>query len=646
MSNMIDLIADEPGKRTLMIGNHALARGAIEAGVGFASTYPGTPASEVGDILSHLTHEIPMYFEYSINEAAAIEAAAGASWCNVRSLCTMKHVGLNVASDAMHGIAQSGVEKEGGLVVILAADPGSLSSSNEQDDRWFAYHLNIPLIEPSSVQEAKDWLVKSYDISEKFDVPVLLYPTSRICHNTSDVTLGSLQEMKVVGEYKDKSSRVNAGPLGVENKKRLQRNINKLVKKIPKLGFNRVLEGDSKIGIITASTAFGYTLEALDLMGIYDIPILKMGLTYPLNDAEIIQFVESHGLEKIIIVEELLGFLEFAIKNVLYTAGINIPIYGKDKFNYYGELDIDLVRRGISKVLDIELPGSIKEIASFAARGKGMVPPRMPSLCAGCPHMSIFYALKKVKEKYNVAITGGDIGCYTIGSAPPYNALDWVVCMGAGIGIAEGASHCLDKDAKVTAIIGDGTFFHTGMPNLLNAVYNKAEMTIIVAENHWVGMTGHQPTPSTGLDSQRNKTTPINIKDIAKAMQVPWIRTVDPYNVKKMIATIKEAFETDGLKMIIADQECALQQDRRWRRKFAERDGKLPIIQYQIEPERCQKCDECLKVLSCVAISTKKIGDAEAYYIEPARCSRCGACLDICPNSAIYRTDMNIHLED
>ena len=638
-----ELLVDEPGAKILVMGNEAMTRAAVEAGVGFSSTYPGTPASEIGDALSYLAKDIPnFYFEYSINEAAAIEGAAGASWIGIRSLCTMKHVGLNVASDPLHTIAQSGTSKTGGLVIICASDPGSYSSQSEQDDRWFGYHVNMPILEPANVQEAYEYLLKSFEISEQYNIPVLLYPSSRVCHSVGTIKLGDIKPAQDKGEFKAAISRfVNAQVVSIQNKKNLLKIIKKMKKRMDRLEINRVLEGTSTTGIITSGTSFGYVLEALDLLGIYDIPVLKLGIIYPLSPPEIEKFAKDHNLEKLIIVEELLGFLENEVKEILFDAGIQVELHGKDTFAAASELNVDDVQIGLAKILGIELGDRFKTIMKKAQRGRSTIPPREPTFCPGCPHRATFYAMKKATD--GVGVFGGDIGCNTLGVRSPFALCDWVICMGAGVGVAQGIAHKSDQD--VFAFIGDGTFFHSGMTGVLNAVYNDADMMLMIMENHWVGMTGHQPTPSTGLSSNREPMTPVQIKDVVKAFGCKWVRTVDPYYTLQLIETIKDGMKRHGFRIIISDQECSVQSDRRFRRLVREKEGQLARVYYYIDEERCQNCKECLQKLACPAILLKIENGEEIIYIEEPRCTHCGVCYEICPNAGITKTEVNIHLE-
>jgi indolepyruvate ferredoxin oxidoreductase alpha subunit len=591
-----------------------------------------------------------LYTEYSTNEAVALEGAAGASWTGVRALCTMKHVGLNVASDALHTIAQSGVQ--GGLVIIMASDAGAHSSQSEQDNRFFSYHTFIPWIEPSTLQEAKDYIVSAYELSENYDVPVIVCPSTRICHGMGKI------ELKPFKEITDKSTFVpnmtkyaNATFFSVLHKKDLLKKVGKIDKHYTrgklqkKLGvdYNITLNGDSSTGIITTGVSYGYTLEALEQLEVFEIPIFRPGLLYPLNEDIIIKFIEDNSIERLIIIEELLPFIENRVKEILFDAGIKIEIHGKDTFPEYDEFNIDIVRQNLGKLLDIEQSAKIEKIDKIAGRASRQAPRRDPSWCPGYPHRATFYTLKKVSR--DEGVYGCDIGCYAMAIKPPMNMGHWIVCMGAGLGIAQGMAHKTDQ--QVFASIGDSTFFHSGMQGMLNTIYNDSNITLLVLDNKWTSMTGQQPTATTGLDSHLQPTQPVNIAALAKAMGCKYVRTVDPYNVRSLQTTLIDAMSKEGFKVIVCSRECGLQSDRAYRMKVAKIDRPIPEVIYQIDPERCQKCDECIAILGCPAITVGKNEQGEEfYYIESARCTGCGVCYEICPNSAIVKTELNVHLEE
>ncbi|MFW9881650.1 MAG: thiamine pyrophosphate-dependent enzyme, partial [Candidatus Thorarchaeota archaeon] len=395
----------------------------------------------------------------------------------------------------------------------------------------------------------------------------------------------------------------NATFFSVEHKKQVLKKIKKLSRNHAKgkltkeigVDYNITLEGESNTGIITTGVSYGYTLEALDQLKLYDYPILRPGLLYPLNDDVIVRFIEKHNLEKIIVIEELMPFIENRMKEIFFDNGIKIEIHGKDTFPNFHELNIDIVRDSLAKLLEVETPAKIKEIQKFAKKASIQSPRRDPSWCPGCPHRATFYTLKQVSR--DLGVYGCDIGCYAMAIKPPMNMGHWIVCMGAGLGIASGMAHKVDQ--QVFASIGDSTFFHTGLQGMLNAIYNDSNMTLLVLENKWTSMTGQQPTQTTGLDSHLQATQPVSIANIAKAMGAKYVRTIDPYNVRALQSTLLDAMSREGFKVIVCDRECGLQSDRRRRRKVAQIDRPIPQLLFQIDPERCQKCDECLVILGC-----------------------------------------------
>ncbi len=629
---MKELALNEPGRTILAMGNDAVVRGGLEAGLGYFSTYPGTPASEIGEGYVSLKEEFPhIHAEFSVNEHVAAHGAQGASWAGVRSMTAMKHVGMNVAAEVLHFAAYTGVNA--GFVVVIGSDPGATSSTSEQDDRWYSLHTHLPLLEPADIQEAKDFTKLAFGLSERYDLPVVLNAPSKLCHNIGSLSLGPLPaEFPSAGRFeKDPSRYINLFAGSVANHRRAMENAARLAAGAPSHGLNRVIPGTGPLGFISSSVNFLYLMEALAILGITDAPVMKLGMTYPLNTGEIAAFAK--GLERIIIVEDLEGFLEFQIKSALYGAGVTVPIEGKSIFPPFGELDVDLIVRLLAERLKKPLPKAMSRSIELAAKHTADIPPRQGSFCIGCPHRATLYSV--VKATGRNAVFAGDIGCYTLSCLPPFSAFDWVTCMNCGVGIGQGIRQVM-KEGDMIAYVGDSTFFHSGVPGLINAIQQGASMVLMVLDNKWVAMTGHQPSPTTETDVDGRKLNPVDIKGLLKSIGIKYVRTVDPFNIKAATAAIKEALrQKEGVRVIIAEAECALQYGRRLR---YEKPGYE--VYYQIEPGICQKCDECYVHFGCPAIRRGEKGGAHYYYIEEASCLNCGACRDLCPNSAISRVEI------
>jgi indolepyruvate ferredoxin oxidoreductase alpha subunit len=630
---MKSLAINEAGKIILAMGNEAIVRGGLEAGIGYFSTYPGTPASEIGEGYVRLREEFPhIHTEFSVNEHVAAHGAQGASWASIRSMAAMKHVGMNVAAEVLHFASYTGVKA--GFVIVIGSDPGATSSTSEQDDRWYSLHTHLPIFEPASIQEAKDFTVRAFELSERYNLPFILNAPSKLCHNIGSLELGELpRDLPLKGSFEKNPTRyINLFAGSVANHKRALESIEKLSRDIPSLGLNRVLPGSKKTGFISSSINYLYLLEALSLLGIKDMPILKIGLSYPLNREEVLSFVKD--LKKVYIVEDLEGFLEFQIKGMLYDSGIRVQIIGKEVFPNYGELDVDLISTILEGALKRKLPPRIKKAKEISERLTEDIPPRQGSFCIGCPHRSTLYAIVKATDRR--VIFAGDIGCYTLSCLPPFRAFDWVTCMNCGVGIGQGILQKVEGE-DMLAYVGDSTLFHSGLPNLINAVEQKVNMVLVILDNKWVAMTGHQPSPTTIATTDGEKLNPVDIKGMLKSIGVQYIRTVNPHNIKASIVAIKDALrKREGIRVIIADQECALQQERRNKLQPVEYD-----VYYQIDPERCQKCNECYVEFGCPAIRRIDADNDFYYYIEEAACINCGACHDLCLNSAILRTEIH-----
>ncbi len=634
-----------------MLGNEAIMRGALEAGVQFVSQYPGTPLSDIGTMCTELiqSRSLPgFYFQWAANEAASLQAAAGASWSGIRSMVPAKHVGINVLADSLCVIALNGPTSaygEGGLVIIAGGDPASLGSHSEQNERFYSWMFHLLHVEPSDPQDCLEWIPELYTISQKFDLIGFFRVTSRVAHTRQNVIiknrLPKFEDKKGFFE-KNIPKYCSLPPHCVNNHARLYERMEMFKKSQYHGKFNKIIPGDSKLGIITSGVPFGYIMEALRILEMRDVPVLKYGVINPINEHQFLQFSEK--LDEIIVVEELEPFIETEIKRIAQENGITIPIKGREIVRKWGELSTsDLVQIIGKEVGKVNL--TYKKILEKFNKYQHLIPPRPPTFCAGCPERSLLYAISKAVDKKKTIIAG-DIGCYVMSFFPPHELTDWVICMSGGLGAAVGASIKTDQD--IIAFVGDSTFYHTGLPILISAVYNGANVTLIIFDNSWTAMTGGHENPNTPpeLRAANLLEDPItfNLKDILKAMGVKYVRVVDPYKPKSAMHVIAQAMKQKGLKAIISRRECGLKHGRRLRdEKYRLMSKNVPFSRefYQVIPERCQLCKECTQILCCTALSIVKKDDVECVEIDEARCNRCGVCFQICPNSAIRRTVIN-----
>jgi indolepyruvate ferredoxin oxidoreductase alpha subunit len=612
------LTKDAPGKQYLLLGNEAIARGAIEAGLELASTYPGTPSSEIGDSLFRAVKFGKYFFEYCTNEKVAMEVAGAAAVANARAMVVMKHVGLNVASDAFMTLNYIGVRA--GLVIISADDPGCWSSQNEQDNRFFALLGDTTMLEPSDPQEAKDMTRFAFELSETLEQPVLLRVTTRISHTRAGVKLGPITPPRNNANFERDPFRFVTVPTVARKRHPI------LVEKVKQATsiseqseWNRI-QGAGKLGIITSGVSYNYVLEALDALQI-GAAVFKVGMTYPLPKNRIQEFIASK--EKIVIVEELKPYLENHARAFAQEKGILTPILGKSQgfFSEIGEFTPRKVIEGIAKALDLEVPSYFGEVDEKFSAELSEPPPRPPILCAGCPHRATFYEVATATGRKGVYPT--DIGCYTLAIQPPLEMADLLLCMGSSIGTACGLTAILDK--PIVGAIGDSTFFHSGIPGLVNAVYNNHPVKIIVVDNQTTAMTGHQPHPGTGLTGMGEEGTKVKIEDVVRGVGVPFVKIIDPLKVKESIRIIREAVAFDGPAVIISRSPCALLELAEKRRKNEK------IIPYQVDPEVCQGCRVCTDKLGCAAA----IWNEDHAAIDQILCSGCGVCAEICPYKAI-----------
>ncbi len=594
--------------KEIMQGNAAIARGAWEAGVKVAAAYPGTPSSE---ILRDIADTYPdIYAEWSPNEMIAVQVASGAAIAGVRSMAAMKHVGMNVASDCFMTLAYTGIKA--GLMIVVADDPFVHSSQNEQDSRNWARFGKVPMLEPGDAQECLDFTKAAFDISEQFDTPVLLRTETRIAHSDSIVQVGERKESKIVPglDPKDTPKYVMV-PVNVRVRRKFVEERMKKLSEFADTWKHNVMEiNDPSIGVITSGASYMYTKEVFP-----EYSFLKLGMVWPLPKNLIAEFYKK--VKKVIIVEELDPFLETEIK----ALGFKV-FHGKDLIPNMYELTPEIVEKS--------LKGKKYKEPKIRVKPEEL-PRRPPNLCAGCSHRPLFYGLKKLG-----AFVFGDIGCYTLASAPPLQALHTTVCMGAGVGQAHGAMKALGKEGlgKIVAVLGDSTFLHSGVTPLMDAVYNKGNSTTIVLDNRITGMTGHQEHAGTGFTVRGEPANMINYEELGKALGVKSIRKIDPYNIKESMETIKEEMEKDEASLILCTgSPCMLL--RREKRKF-----EFPV--YAIDMDKCRGCKMCLEI-NCPAISWKEGAGQTAdghkrkgtVYINPDQCVGCQVCVQVCKFEAI-----------
>lgn len=500
--------------------------------------------------------------------------------------------------------------------------------------------MEFPFFEPSSIQEAKDFTKEAFIQSKQWDLPVMINFNARIAHSMGDMELGPLSQITGTGKFKaDKTKYLCGAMIGLENHKRLLKRLNKVAKYSETSPFNKIVPGDAKTGVITGGISYGYVLEALDACGLDDIPVLRLGIQFPLAEKMVLDF--CNNLEKVIVVEEMEPFLEDSIKQIAFEGGLKFEIFGKNTFPRVNEFSPDIVLDGIGKILNVKPKIDVESIVKSHKKIASQMPARMPSFCAGCPHRATAYALKKAIEGKDVVV-GADIGCYALVITPPLSVGDWLICMSSGAGIGQGIAHRIDQ--PVFTFMGDSTFFHTGMQAVLNAVYTSANITVIIMDNRWTALTGHQPCPHTGVNSLGEPFDPIKIAEVCKALGVKYIRVVDAYNIKTLENVFRQCLKVKGTKVVIATRECNIQVDRREKQEKARGIERKEYSYYRIIPERCQQCDECLLIFGCVAIRQEIDEKGDKYYfIEDAKCTNCGVCKAVCPNNAIVEADILIH---
>ncbi|MDO5755143.1 MAG: indolepyruvate ferredoxin oxidoreductase subunit alpha [Tissierellia bacterium] len=577
-------------QKVILLGNEAIARGAYEAGVAVSSAYPGTPSTEISESLVQYKEDV--YCEWAPNEKVALEVAIGASIVGKRAMASMKHVGLNVAADPLFTASYIGTN--GGLVLVVADDPGLYSSQNEQDTRSIAIAAKVPVIEPSDSQEAKDFTKWAFDLSEEYDTPVIVRTTTRLSHSQTLVELGDVVNLEE--KQYEKNIQKNVMVPGNARKKHpiVEENLNRLAKdKRAWTRFNRLEMGDRRLGFVTSSISYQYVKEVFP-----EASVLKIGLSHPLALDQIREF--SENVDRLIVFEELDPIMENQIK----AAGISCE--GKELFSMIGEYSATLLRQVFQ--------GEENKVKAKE------VPIRPPILCPGCPHRSVFSVMKKLKLH-----GAGDIGCYTLGAQDPLNTIDTTICMGASISSLHGMERAKGKDfiKDWVAVIGDSTFLHTGVNSLMNMVYNKGTGTVMILDNSTTAMTGHQDNPATGYNLMGEVVQNVDLAKLCEALGVASVHEINAFDLKGLEKLLKEELAKDEVSVIITKSPCVLLK------------GKAIRHQYIVEKDKCRKCGLCLRP-GCPALTKD---ENKITKINETMCNGCGLCYNLCPFDAITMVD-------
>jgi indolepyruvate ferredoxin oxidoreductase alpha subunit len=623
-------VLTKQAKPAFMLGNEAIVRGALEADVKVVAFYPGAPTSEVLDTFSAAISEFDYQMEITTNEKVALEVTAGAAFSGVRSLTAMKSVGTNVASDILFVLGYTGVR--GGLVIIMADDPHAHSSQSEEDGRFFAPNTYIPMLEPASPQEAKDMTKKAFEISEKHRVPVIIRTVTRVNHQSGIVQLNKFirKDFKKV-KWKDLAEEYTTlGEVARQKKLKMLKRTEALSKEFETSEFNVIQKAASDVGIITSSVSYLHVLEAINILGLQNqVSVLKLGTTYPLPKNLIRGFIKN--LKKVVVVEELSPYLEKEVYALSKDTNPALAIFGKlsGTFSEAWEYNPDIVATGIALATGSKKP-NYQTIVRKAKKLKDDLPDRYPTFCAGCPHRATFVALN---QALRIQVSKGqnhyfanDIGCYSMWIYPPISRSDSSLCMGAGVGVANGLSHVIEE--RVVAIIGDSTFFHAGIPALVNAVHNQNKFTVFILDNSVTAMTGQQFNPSTEFTAGGRKGKKVLIENICKAIGVEFVEVVDSYDVKKNVEIFRKALDFDGLSVVVSRRECALYSDRVKRRQG------IPIVPFYVNKTMCKRPYMCLRTFYCPAY---ELDNDKQPRISLELCDGCSVCSKLCPFQSVKR---------
>lgn len=587
------------------MGNQAIALGAIHAGVGLVSGYPGTPSTEILETVAARRGE-DTYVEWSVNEKAALEVAAGAAYAGVRAMVTMKQVGLNVASDPLMSLAYVGVK--GGMVVVVADDPGPISSQTEQDTRNFAAHCKLPVFDPESPEEAYRMVRDAFELSEKYGTPVLLRPTTRVCHGCASVELREpLEVRRPQGFQKDSSRWVIFPRLSYRRHGEIEERNRELTHELSEYGENRV-SGAGRLAVAAGGVSRAYVKEALELLG-EEPRLLEVATPFPFPEDLALEFLK--GVDQVLVAEELDPVIERALLQLIGCHHLPVEVKGKlmGEVPANGENSVELMKGVLAKYLGLPAP------SEPPAAETPELPVRPPVLCAGCPHRASFYAVKQAM-KGRKAVFSGDIGCYTLGNAAPLDMVDTCLCMGAGVTVAQGL-HRAEPDAVNFGFLGDSTFFASGITGVVNAVYNQTRMVLVVLDNSTTAMTGHQPHPGTGETMMGDVSQKIEIADLLEAIGVESVEIVDPLDLEEAVEAVKSAADCEGVSAVIFRSPC-----------IAVTRGQSP---WTVDAEKCTGCFKCVRELGCPALYRE---DGKVK-IDPAQCTGCGLCGQVCPFGAI-----------
>ena len=594
--------------KEFLMGNEAIGKACIAAGVNVVAGYPGTPSTEVLETIAK-ENDGSVYVEWSVNEKAALEVAAGAAYSGARTLVTMKQVGLNVASDPLMSLEYVGVK--GGMVVLVADDPGPISSQTEQDTRTFAEYSKVPCFDPSDAKEAYEMIFEAFELSEKYNTPVFMRPTTRVCHSYQSIDVrdyAEYEDHRPEGFVKDSKRWVIFPKLSYANHAKIEERNAGLSDEFSSYERNVISEGSCRKGIVAQGISYANVKDYLDSREEEMPALLKISTPFPFPEKLAEDFLK--GVDEVLVVEELDPYIERHLVYVAGRAGLNVKIKGKITGNVArsGENMPDLVQKYINDYMGWE--SSSSELPKTPE-----LPVRPPVLCAGCPHRSSFYAVKKAM-KGKETIFAGDIGCYTLGNAMPLDMVDTCLCMGAGLGIAQGVGR-VKPDTKCFAFVGDSTFFASAIPGVVNAVYNQADMTLIVLDNSTTAMTGHQPHPGTGHTMMGEFTDKIDIENILRGIGVETVVRQNPFELDKAVEVVKEVADKPGVKAILFEAPCCV--------LFK------PETPYEVDLNKCVDCKMCIREIGCPGVVLK---DGHVA-IDEALCNGCGLCAQICPCGAI-----------